>query len=126
VNSDRLHARARAVRSRALVRAFEYRQRDLAGGVWVRLRLALSRIERAYVIDDEDASALAADGIVPLSAGLEIEPPLRIFVVSGARARALRSGAPIPLHMDTRLLRAGAIAVVEFEATPRVDVVTGG
>jgi len=59
---QRMRARARAVRTRAHVRAWKYRQRNLAAGVWFRLRRVLADAKAAYVISDEDARRLLADG----------------------------------------------------------------
>ena len=113
-----MHAYARAVRSRALVRSTLYRQRDLSAGVWIKLRFVLAQAERALAIDERDAAALEAEGLTPLAEGLCIEPNLRIYVVTQQRASALGSARAIPVRLDEELLRAGAIAVIKFVARP--------
>ena len=39
--TERLHERARRIHERALIRAWEYRQRNHSKGVWYRLRRLL-------------------------------------------------------------------------------------
>jgi hypothetical protein len=53
------------VRTRAAVRVWHYRQRDLASGVWFRLRRVLADARAADVISEEDATRLIADGWLP-------------------------------------------------------------
>lgn len=113
-NTDKLHARARAAKSRWLIRSAEYRQRDLAGGVWVKLREPLARAERAYAISEADAAGLEAAGHVALAPGLAIEPQLRAYVISTDVLGTLPSAEEIPVRMDERLLRSGWLALVPF------------
>lgn len=71
---DRMQARARAVVTRAAVRSWSYRQRNLAAGVWFRLRRVLADAKAAYVISEEQARELMAEGHVPLTCGDEVAP----------------------------------------------------
>jgi hypothetical protein len=59
---DDIAARVKAVRARALIRRWEYRQRNLAHGAWGRFRGALVHARDAYEIDDPTAAALLAEG----------------------------------------------------------------
>ena len=54
--------RVKAVRARARVRRWEYRQRNLAHGAWDRFRAALAHAREAYAIDDATAAELLAEG----------------------------------------------------------------
>jgi hypothetical protein len=53
-----MRARASAVRTRRLVRGWQYRRRNLAAGVWFRLRRVLADARAAHVISEEDAARL--------------------------------------------------------------------
>ena len=79
--SASLHERARRVRARAAVRAWEYRQREHARGVWYRLRRTLAGARAAYAIDEADAAALLAEGARPLAVGAELAPEKIILLV---------------------------------------------
>jgi hypothetical protein len=114
VNSDALHRRARAIRARALVRQWEYRQRDLAKGVWYRFRRALVDAAEAYAIPSEEAERLRREGHVALPVGDELEPPKVMFFVSPARLAEIEGRQRIPLHLDDRLLGARYVALVRF------------
>lgn len=109
-----LHARARAVRSRALVRSFAYRQRNLAAGVWVELRMVLAMTRSAYVLSDEAAARLESEGVAPLAVGLRVQPNVRLYLVGSARLAMLEHGPEIPVRLDDRLIRSGAVALVSF------------
>ncbi len=111
---EAMHARARAVRARALIRSFEYRQRHLASGVWAELRMILAMTRCAYALDDDTARRLESEGMTPLAAGLRIAPPVRLYVVDAARAAELDPEAEIPVRLDDRLLRSGSVALLRF------------
>jgi hypothetical protein len=66
---ERLRDRARGARTRAEIRAWNYRQRNLAVGVWFRVRRALARARAVYAITDEDARQLIAEGFEPETSG---------------------------------------------------------
>src|SRR5262249_39358156 len=67
--------RVKAVRARALIRRWEYRQRNLAHGAWDRFRSALVHARDAYAIDDATAAALLAEGFAADDRGRGLEPP---------------------------------------------------
>ena len=55
-----LQERARRARERALIRAWEYRQRNHSHGVWFRLRRVLVDAGQLWVIDEREADRLEA------------------------------------------------------------------
>jgi hypothetical protein len=112
---ERLRARAQAVRTRAAIRRWQYRQRDLADGVWFRLRRVLAGARAAYVISDDDARILAAEGYVTDPSGRGIVPEKQIFFVEASRLAALPSARPIPVSLGPEFLGARAVALVAFE-----------
>src|SRR3989442_8458582 len=71
---DRMNDRAKAVRNRAMIRSWKYRQRGLAAGVWFRLRRVLADAKEAYVISANDANQLLSEGYQAESCGAQIEP----------------------------------------------------
>jgi len=59
--SASLERRARQYRSRMLIRAWDYRQRGHARGVWFRLRRVLADASHAYAVSASDADRLRAE-----------------------------------------------------------------
>jgi hypothetical protein len=101
-----LQQRARQYRSRMLIRAWDYRQRRHARGVWFRLRRLLAGTSHAYVISENDAEQLRAEGLRVEPAGLEIEPPKVIVVAPAPRVTALASAQEVPVSLGGDLLGA--------------------
>lgn len=64
--------RARCIRSRTTVRAWEFRQRKHSQGVWFRLRRVLADAESAWAIEREAAERLIAEGFEPEAVGAEL------------------------------------------------------
>ena len=112
---DRMQARARTVRTRATVRRWRYRQRHLAAGVWFRLRRVLAEASAAYVITEEDALQLAAEGYEPEPSGGQVAPAKTILFVDKARLRTLGTCRPIPVSLGPEFLAARTIALVPFD-----------
>jgi hypothetical protein len=110
-----MHARARAVRTRAEVRRWHYRQRNLAAGVWFRLRRVLADAQAAYTISAEDASRLLAEGYQPAACGTQVTPEKTILFVDEPRLLALPSRRPIPLTLGPDFLTSNAVALVAFD-----------
>jgi hypothetical protein len=110
----RLRKRVRAVRAADAVRRFEYRQRNLAHGVWFRLRRLLSEAATAWRLSEEDARLLMAEGFAPEAAGLEIEPPITILALPEERLRSLASRVPLPIRLSAELLTARHLALVQW------------
>jgi hypothetical protein len=123
--SAALHRRARAIRERLAIRAWEYRQRDLAKGVWFRLRRTLVDAGQAFAIDDEDAALLDREGAPEASVGHELHPEKRIFWVDAARAAALASRRAVPIRLGPELLGARNLVLIRH-GEPAPDRPTAG
>jgi hypothetical protein len=113
---ERMQARARAVRTRARIRRWQYQQRDLAAGVWFRLRRVLADARAAYAISAEDASRLVAEGYQPAACGAQVTPEKTILFVDEPRLYALQSRRAIPLTLGPDFLTETAVALVAFES----------
>ena len=111
-----LERRLRQLRSRVLVRAWDYRQRRHAGGVWFRLRRALAGASEAYAIPREKAQQLVAEGYRTEPVGQELEPPKLIVLAPAAR---LASARPLAVRLSAELLAAECLALVPFEIEGR-------
>jgi hypothetical protein len=107
--SDALERRVREVRSRVAVRAWEYRQRHHAKGVWMRLRRILVDAEAAYVIPGGEAERLVAEGFRPEAVGRELEPPKVILFLPAERVARLTGARGIPVRLGAELLEAPAL-----------------
>jgi len=112
--TDRLARRVRQARSRLAVRAWEYRQRQHAKGVWMRLSRILADARVAYVIPDIEAEQLLAEGFRPEAVGKALEPPKAIFFVPEDRAARLHGAEEIPVRLEVALLQARALVLVRF------------
>jgi hypothetical protein len=110
--STALHARARRIRERALVLAWEYRQRHHAKGVWFRFRRLLVDAEEAWAIAPEDADRLEASGCVPLDVGRELAPPKRLLVVTLEQLAMLGSRSQVRVGLGSDMLGAENVALV--------------
>ncbi len=86
-----LEERVRAVRARAEVRRWEYRQRNTSHGVWHRVRRFLTFAAEVWVVSDEATANLVAEGYAPDPAGPELEPVTTLLCVPRA---ALRGRGP--------------------------------
>jgi hypothetical protein len=117
---ERMQARARAVKTRVLVRRWQYRQRDLAAGVWFRVRCVLARARAAFVITDDDARRLVADGCRPEPCGLELSPEKTIVFLDADRVARLDAPRPIPVSLGPEFLAARAIVLVTFDEARQV------
>jgi hypothetical protein len=111
-----LERRLRQMRSRLLVRSWEYRQRRHARGVWFRLRRVLADAREAYVIPAEEAERLVAEGRSPEPVGAELAPPRRILFVPARRVARIASARPVAVRLNAELLAAGCLALVPFDA----------
>lgn len=106
--------RVKAVRARARVRRWEYRQRNLAHGAWARFGAALAHAREAYAIDDATATELIAEGFNVDDRGGGLEPPRTIVWITTERASHLTGARPIALRLDAELLAARCLALVPF------------
>ncbi len=112
--SEALERRARQMRSRLLRRAWDYRQRQHAAGVWFRLRRVLADAEAAYVIPETEARRLLDEGHVAERVGAELEPPKTLLFVSPERLARIDGARELPVRLDRELLAARHVALVRF------------
>jgi hypothetical protein len=108
--------RLRELRSRVLVRTFEYRQRRHARGVWFRLRRLLALTSRAYAVPRQEAERLIAEGCRPDPVGWELAPSRLILVVPPSRAAQIPSARPLAVRLSAELLAAECLVLVPFPA----------
>jgi hypothetical protein len=112
---DVLSARAHAVRTRAAIRRWKYRQRNLAAGVWFHIRRTLADAKNAYVISEEDMRQLLAEGYKPEACGFRLAPEKTILFIDAARLDQVQSRRSIPVRLGPDFLLNPAIALVHFE-----------
>jgi hypothetical protein len=97
-----------------LVRAYEYRQRRHARGVWFRLRRLLALAREAYAVPRDEAERLIAEGLQPDPVGRELGPPKTILVVPPDRATRIASARPLAVRLSAELLAAECLVLVPF------------
>ena len=114
MNHEKLTQRASAMKHRAALMGFEYRQRNHANGVWFHLRRALADSRRAYTISESVAQELLLEGAQKVEAGERLEPPKVIFVVSEKRMKAVSEKHPIAVRLGPEFLTAQFIALSPF------------
>ena len=112
---DPMRARAHAVRTKAAIRRWRYRQRNLAGGVWFHIRRVLAYAREAYVISLDDAEWLLSKGYEAETCGTRLAPEKKIFFVDSTCLSNLTSHRAIPVRLGPDFLFAAAIALVPFE-----------
>jgi hypothetical protein len=113
--SATLERRVRQYRSRMLIRAFDYRQRHHAAGVWFRLRRLLAGTSQAYVVSESDANQLRQEGFRVEPVGREVDPPKTIVVAPAQRVAALASARAVPVTLGSELLSATYLVLVPFD-----------
>ena len=113
--SAELDRRLRQYRSRMVIRAWEYRQRRHARGVWFRLRRLLADADRAYVIDEADVGRLLAAGHHAEPVGHELQPPKQIVLVPAHAVDRLASARSVSVNLAADLLNASCLALVPFQ-----------
>jgi hypothetical protein len=116
----RLEARARAVRARAQVRRWQYRQRGYAAGVWFKLRRVLTEAREAYEISAADAETLLVEGYAAEPCGRELSPEKLLIFVPPARLERVTHKRRLEVGLGAAFLAAQAVGLVRFEATDNV------
>jgi hypothetical protein len=106
--------RVQAIRARARVRRWEFRQRHLARGAWHRFRLALAMAREAYAIDADDLAVLIAEGHPTDRRGEGLEPARAIVWIPAERAARLPRARRLSLHLDEEMLATCRLALVPF------------
>lgn len=112
--SDALYRRAREIRERLLIRSWQYRQRNLAAGVWYRLRRVLVDAAELWVIPRDAADALVAAGVVPHPVGEELVPPKRLFLIDRETLGAIGDRRQIPVRLSVDFYAAADLALIPF------------
>ena len=112
--TEAMRRKARAVRSRAAVRAWEYRQRMHAKGVWFRLRRLLADSSMVYEIPESQVESLIAEGCSTQPVGGELHPPKIIMFVSPQQAQRITGARKLPVKIGAELLAAHCLALVRF------------
>jgi hypothetical protein len=112
--TESMERRLRELRSRALVRSWDYRQRRHARGVWFRFRRALAAAREVYALPPDEARRLVAEGCTPEPVGLELEPPRLLLFVPAERAASIPSARPLAVRLSAELLSAECLALVPF------------
>jgi hypothetical protein len=113
---EELRSRARAIRARAAIRGWEYRQRHHAKGAWFRLRRLLAGAASAWSISEAEARGLMAEGYGADPAGALFEPPKVVLLLPEERVSALASRRRLDLRFGADLLAARWLALIPFEA----------
>ena len=108
--------RIREIRARGRIRRWEYRQRNLAHGAWLRFRSALAQAERAFQISPGLLAALAASGAKVDGRGAGLEPPRHIVWLSRAQVAELQGARELALRLDAEMLAAQDLALLAFNA----------
>jgi len=106
--------RLKRLQARRAVRAWEYRQRRGAKGVWARLRRLLAGAQSVAVIDDDQAAGLLAEGFQAQEAGRDLEPPKTILLLPWARFSQLTNGRDIAVALSAELLEARNLVLTPF------------
>ena len=114
--SRSLEQRVTQLRSRVLIRAWDYRQRRHARGVWFRLRRVLADARTAHVIPSDEARRLIAEGYPPEPVGAELEPPKVIVFVPADRLARMASARPVPVRLGGECLSAECLALTPFDS----------
>ncbi len=112
-----LERRVHQLRSRVLVRSWNYRQRRHARGIWFRLRRVLADASAAYVIPSDEARRLIAEGYRAEPVGAEIEPPKLIVFVSAERLARIASARPVSVRLGGEWRSAKCLALTPFDTT---------
>lgn len=109
-----LERRVKAIRARAAVRSWHFRQRDRADGVWYRLRRVLVDAEEAWVAPIEVGEALIRQGTAPEPVGDALEPPRRILFVPAGLPATLPGTRQVDVRLSADLLDAACLLLVPF------------
>lgn len=112
--SEKLEARARAIRSRATIRAWEIRQHAHARGAWFEIERLFALTSRAWALSETDVQTLVAAGRLPHGAGLRLQPPRRFFVIEPAEISTLACAREIEVALSSEIVSTPALALVLF------------
>ncbi len=111
--SELLERRARGARNRAALRAWEYRQRRHAKGVWFRLRRVLMNAEAAYAVSEKEARRLLDEGLLPEPVGGDLEPPKTLIFINRESLKEIEGRRKIPISLGHEFLEARWLVLVK-------------
>jgi len=109
-----LEQRAERVRSRAAVRAWEFRQRSHAKGAWGRFRRLLALSSEVYAVPESFASRLIEEGYSPDRVGRELEPSKTVLIVEAEQFEDVEGARRVPVRLCREVLDARYLALVPF------------
>jgi hypothetical protein len=110
-----LDRRVREYRARVLVRSWNCRQRNHAGGVWHELRRVLANAERAFVVSMDEIATLVAEGYPVEPVGQKLEPPKAIVLAPADRVARIASARVVPVQLGPELLAAAGLVLTPFD-----------
>ena len=113
--NERLEARAKAIRSRATIRAWEIRQHAHARGAWFKIERIFALTSRAWVLGEADVQTLIDAGHKPEDCGLRLQPPRRFFVIESNEVSTLADAREIAVALSSEIVSAPALALVLFD-----------
>ncbi|HEY3235555.1 MAG TPA: hypothetical protein VGJ84_12630 [Polyangiaceae bacterium] len=111
-----LERRARCVRSSAVIRAWEYRQRRLAKGIWFRFRRVLAEASEAYAVPPEVMDDLVARGARLEPVGTDFEPKKRLVFLERSWAEKVPQRRAVALQLGPELLGERDLVLVAFDS----------
>jgi hypothetical protein len=106
--------RIREIQARGRIRRWEYRQRNLAHGAWLRFRTALAHAERAFLVSPELYEQLVVSGGRIDERGTGLQPPRRIVWITPPQTATLEDARELVLRLDADMLAAEHLALVPF------------
>lgn len=110
-----MEQRVQAIASRYAVKAWEYRQRNHAKGVWFRFRRLLAVSKHAFIAGDDAIERLISRGFSTEAVGFQLEPPKRIVVVGAADIDRVEGLREVPVRLSAEVLAASNLVLVRFE-----------
>ena len=111
---EKLEARAKAVRSRAAVQAWEIRQHAHARGTWFEIERLFALTSRAWVLTEADVQTLVEMGRRPCDVGLRMQPPRQYFVIELVDLGTLAGAREIKVQLSSEIVSAPSLALVLF------------
>ena len=112
--NEKLETRARAIRARAAIRAWEMRQHVHARGVWFEIERLFALTSRAWVLTEADARTLTDAGHSPHDVGLRLHPPRRFFVIELAVLSTLPGAREVEVRLSSEIFSAPTLGLVLF------------
>lgn len=112
--NEMLEARARAIRLRAVIHAWEMRQRVNARGTSFEIERLFALTSRAWVLTETDVQRLIALGRRPHDAGLRLQPSRRYFVIEPADIALLADVREVEVRLGSEIFSARALGLFLF------------